>query len=704
MPAVLAALIAVGRVQKSGRARNGGTKDHVLQSCSSRSTRRAPTRSVPDAAGVETPSFNALAARGRVFVRPTRRVPETLPSHTSMHDRASIRRATACTRTRGILSAAHPVARRAAAEGRLSHGRFRLRLRARAAVRARARVRRLRRRAAAGTSRSDRPRRRPTARSPICSSRPAQPLLPLGALLRSALPRTRRRSRSARRYAEQPYLGEVAAMDKQLGRLVAAFEQQRRAARPRSSSSPITAKASAIMASRSTATCSTSRRCTCRWCLSGRASRRRRATRRSARGASFTRSSTGRASAPRTACAARERRGRARRSDEAVPRVRLAAAGHGVDGTVQGDPRRASSRPTTSAPIPREERESGRRRERSAARSRTALDDYPVPSPERRAGAAEPGRGGAPAAGEPRLRERRRGADRAQGRASSGRHGPRSSAMLEKASGLFVQRAVRGRRSRCSRKSWPRIRTISTRRCGWPLRIRRSGTSAQAMAAFKRAAAIAPRSPDVDLYLALHYARGPGVAARGAAARADRGGNAGAAAGARGAGGDSGAAGAQRRRGRRCGRKSTRCAAPRGGAGALGEMAMAAGQTAAAIDAFEKARAAEGRAFKHDLELGVLYLASRRLQDAAPRSTASRRPARTIRWRSSSARRSACCCSEPDLRGAHRRRPAARRRDDPSVDRVASGCSSTMSTATCYVLTCERAATARGTCHVAACV
>ena len=43
---------------------------------------------------------------------------------------------------------------------------------------------------------------------------------------------------------------------------------------------------------------------------------------------------------------------------------------------------------------------------------------------------------------------------------------------------------------------------------------------------------------------------------------------------------------------------------------------MAAGQTAVATDAFERARAAEGRAFKHDLELGVLYLASRRLQDA----------------------------------------------------------------------------------------
>lgn len=42
----------------------------------------------------------------------------------------------------------------------------------------------------------------------------------------------------------------------------------------------------------------------------------------------------------------------------------------------------------------------------------------------------------------------------------------------------------------------------------------------------------------------------------------------------------------------------------------LGEMAMAVGNTAVAIDAFEKAR--DG----HDLELGVLYLAARRFEDA----------------------------------------------------------------------------------------
>ena len=48
----------------------------------------------------------------------------------------------------------------------------------------------------------------------------------------------------------------------------------------------------------------------------------------------------------------------------------------------------------------------------------------------------------------------------------------------------------------------------------------------------------------------------------------------------------------------------------------LGEMEMAMGQTAPAIESFEKARTLDGTAFKHDTELGVLYLASQRFDDA----------------------------------------------------------------------------------------
>ena len=48
----------------------------------------------------------------------------------------------------------------------------------------------------------------------------------------------------------------------------------------------------------------------------------------------------------------------------------------------------------------------------------------------------------------------------------------------------------------------------------------------------------------------------------------------------------------------------------------VGELAMAAEDTSTAIGAFEAARAMQGPAFRHNLELGVLYLASRRFEEA----------------------------------------------------------------------------------------
>ncbi|HEY2829018.1 MAG TPA: tetratricopeptide repeat protein, partial [Thermoanaerobaculia bacterium] len=48
----------------------------------------------------------------------------------------------------------------------------------------------------------------------------------------------------------------------------------------------------------------------------------------------------------------------------------------------------------------------------------------------------------------------------------------------------------------------------------------------------------------------------------------------------------------------------------------LGALAMQAGDTNVALDAFEKARAAQGSAFRNDLELGVLYLAAHRFPEA----------------------------------------------------------------------------------------
>ncbi len=48
----------------------------------------------------------------------------------------------------------------------------------------------------------------------------------------------------------------------------------------------------------------------------------------------------------------------------------------------------------------------------------------------------------------------------------------------------------------------------------------------------------------------------------------------------------------------------------------LGQMQMEIGQTMPAIESLEKARAMDNAAFKHDLELGVLYLASQRFEEA----------------------------------------------------------------------------------------
>ncbi len=96
----------------------------------------------PEAAGIETPAFNALAARGRRFRQAYATVPETLPSHASMmtglypaghgvHENAR------------YLSADHPVlAERLRQAGYRTAG-LRFRVPAGPAFRARARVRRL---------------------------------------------------------------------------------------------------------------------------------------------------------------------------------------------------------------------------------------------------------------------------------------------------------------------------------------------------------------------------------------------------------------------------------------------------------------------------------------------------------------------------------------------------------------------------------
>ena len=142
------------------------------------------------------------------------------------------------------------------------------------------------------------------------------------------------------------------------------------------------------------------------------------------------------------------------------------------------------------------------------------------------------------------------------------------------------------------------------------------GHDAAAMSAFRRAADINPRSVDVRLYVALHQARGaeweravPELE-RLAAEMPDR------------LPVLEGLAIVRERQRRLVDavslrkrihslREPTASELLR-----LGTLAMAIQDTAAAIESFEGARSLQGPGFRHDLQLGVLYLATRRLTEA----------------------------------------------------------------------------------------
>ncbi len=247
-------------------------------------------------------------------------------------------------------------------------------------------------------------------------------------------------------------------------------------------------------------------------------------------------------------------------------------------------------------------------------RLKTALRDYPVPSP-----AAPP-----PAAS--------LGAEEVRKLASLGyisaraapvvrKDAPRPADMsrlfdvLEKASGLFARQEYAG--------AIPLLEKILAEDPGnldaaLSLATAHSalGHDRQAVAAFDRAAEIAPDSQDVRTYLALHYARGKQweravpLLERVVAETPDR------------LPALEALAVLRERQGRIPEavslrqkiydmRKPTAMDLVR-----LGQLAMSTDQTAVAIEAFEKARALQGRAFGQDLELGVLYLAQRRLPEA----------------------------------------------------------------------------------------
>ncbi len=142
------------------------------------------------------------------------------------------------------------------------------------------------------------------------------------------------------------------------------------------------------------------------------------------------------------------------------------------------------------------------------------------------------------------------------------------------------------------------------------------GHDSQAVSMFQRAAVIAPGSLDVRTYLALHYARGAGweravpMLERVVAESPER------------MPALEALATLEERQGRlreaielRKRIYLLRSATP-AELVHLGQTAMEAGQTALAIDSFQKARGTLGQAFSHDLELGVLYLANRQYEEA----------------------------------------------------------------------------------------
>ena len=248
------------------------------------------------------------------------------------------------------------------------------------------------------------------------------------------------------------------------------------------------------------------------------------------------------------------------------------------------------------------------------AAAQKALDDYPAPSPES-------ARAPESLSDEARRNLASLGYVSATAAPVVRRDAPRPADMvglfetLERASGLFVAERYA--------EVVPLLESILTKdphNLDAVLRLATAhsslGRDARALQLFKRAADIAPASPDVRVYLALHEARGKEwakavpVLERVVAETPGR----------------LPAVEALARIRERQGRNEDALAlwtqvftlrAPTPAESVhLGELAMAAGRTEAAIGAFERARALEGKAFRHDLELGVLYFAARRLDEA----------------------------------------------------------------------------------------
>ena len=243
-----------------------------------------------------------------------------------------------------------------------------------------------------------------------------------------------------------------------------------------------------------------------------------------------------------------------------------------------------------------------------------ALRDYPVPSPE----AARP-----PDRLDPQARQALASLGYVSATAAPQvrKDAPRPADMvklfpaLDEASGLFV-----AGRYRQVVPLLEKILAVDPYNLDAALRLATAysslGRDREAEAMFARAAEIAPNSPDVRVYLALHYARGPKweqavpVLEQALADSPDRLPVLEALAAIRERQGRMEEAVALRQRlyGLRAPTAVELVA--------LGELQMGLGRTPDAIASLERARAMDPRRFPDDLELGLLYLDARRFADA----------------------------------------------------------------------------------------
>jgi len=258
---------------------------------------------------------------------------------------------------------------------------------------------------------------------------------------------------------------------------------------------------------------------------------------------------------------------------------------------------------------------------------RTALQDYPVPAP----GVAPAPAGGLSLDDEERRKLASLGYVSAGATPLIRKDAPRPVDMvglfetIEKASGLFVREEYRA-----VIPLLEKIRAVDPQNLDATLRLATAysslGQDLQALSLFEKAKAIAPLSADVKLYLALHLARGAGWQEAGSMLEKtieqmpERLPALEALARIREREGRSREAMALLRRIHRL-RAPAATELVR-----LGQAAMNVGETTSAIEAFERARRAQGVDFRSDLELGVLYLADRRFEEA--RQSLDRVPAK----------------------------------------------------------------------------